>query len=151
MSKTKSTVHIPPYSRDLFPHRTFPPWMAIARIFELLAPVLQRESTTSIIERLEAALIDASERIVIVAGGDMPARRWFRRIGVSIAYCERAWQAVDECTCREGLTRFEAAAIRDGLDEAIALLVDAAENADIPAEIRAELPELRPQPPRVLH
>jgi hypothetical protein len=150
MRKRKSTIVIPPHNGELFPHRAFPPWIALTRVFDNLADALKR-SPEKQLDHLEVPLIDASRRIAVIAGGDMPVQQWHRRIGVAIAYCERARNGIPEYVDAGVLTPSEGEAIGEAIDETIMRLVDVAARADIPDEVRATLPELRRPTPRLLH
>jgi hypothetical protein len=149
MRKPKARVTVPPFSNDLFPHREFPAWLALARVFDVIGASLRRQAVRSNLKRLHVPLAAAAERIMIVASGGLAPPRWHRRICAARRQLERAKQSLDDCVGTDALTPTEADLIRDGIDDAIVLLGDAVDTAQIPSEVRAQLPELPPL--RVLH
>ena len=140
---------VPSFSSDLFPHREFPAWKSIAGVFDIIGDSRQRQPVRSNLEDLQIPLIEASERIVVIASGGLQPHRWQRRIVSALHFLERASFAVVRYVDREALTIEEGDRILDGISETRVHLIRTLELAPIPEEIRAKLPE--PPPLRVLH
>lgn len=146
----KPKLRVPPFNDQPFPHETFPPWNAIERIFDVLGRALRRDSATSNLRLLQSPLLEASERIVAIAGGELPVHRWWRRVRVTIDYLDRARVELERYVGEHALSESDANAIAAGIERTIRFLLDAVAAVPLPDEVRAELPELRP-PARALH
>ena len=144
-------IIIPPCAPGLFPHRDYPPWIALTRVFDLIGELVQRQRVPSELERLQVPLIDASERIIEAASGDLPVRRWHRRIVSSIRLCRSAEASLAEYASMGAMTPAEAQAISAALDEVVQRLSDAWTRAELPEEIRSAMPELPLHDTRPLH
>ncbi|MCU1281910.1 MAG: hypothetical protein JWM53_5456 [bacterium] len=92
--------------------------------------------------------MQASKQIVAVAGGDLPAVQWHRRVRVAIERLERMKRATGVYLTSEMLTSAEAREIERTIDDTIAALVDEVARMPLPDEIRLALPEL-PMPERL--
>src|SRR5436309_1775309 len=95
---------VPSFTKELFPHRDYPAWKSIAGVFDVIGDSLQRQPVRSNLEELQVPLIEASERIVVIASGGLPPHRWQRRIGSTLHFLERASFAVVRYVDREALT-----------------------------------------------
>ena len=145
----RARFKVPSFTNDLFPHREFPAWKSIAGVFDIIGESLQRQPVRSNLEDLQVPLIEASERIVVIASGGLPPHRWQRRISSALQFLERASYAAVRYVGSEALTLAEADRILDGISETRVHLIRALEKAPIPEEIRAQMPD--PPPLRVLH
>lgn len=134
---------VPPYSDDVFPYRAFPPWKALMRVFDLVAAAMRRRAMPTCFKHLEVALLQASQRIVAVALGDLPLARWYRRARAALLKLERAKLAVVDCVAAKTLDLTEAQDLVDGIDATIALLVDEVARVPMPDELRVYLPDLQ--------
>ncbi len=146
----KPKLRVPAFNDQLFPHETFPPWNAIERIFEVLGRALRRESATSNLRLLQSPLLEASERIVAIAGGELPVHRWWRRVRVTIDYLDRARVELEHYVAQQALDESDANAIAAGIERTIRFLLEAVAAVPLPDEVRDELPPLRPTV-RVVH
>jgi hypothetical protein len=133
---------VPPYSEELYPYRSFPPWKSAMRVCSLLASVTARRTRQTHFKFLEVALVQASQRIVAVALGDLPPGRWYRRARVAVDRLERAKLAVVDYVAAGELDLSEAQAFVDAIDVTITELVDEVARVPLPEEIRARLPDL---------
>lgn len=133
---------IPPCSRGLFPHRDFPPWIALARVFDLIGEATRRPRVPSELERLQEPLVDASERIVEAASGELPVHRWHRRLAVSAKLCMQAQDSLASYATLGVLTSEQAIAISDAIDGVVRALIAVWEGIRLPDEVRAALPPL---------
>jgi len=133
---------VPPYTDDLYPYRAFPPWKSLMRVCRLLASVTARRSEPTYFKFLEIALVQAGQRIVAVALGDLPPERWYRRARSALDRLERAKLAVVDYVAAGQLDLQEAQAFVDAIDVTIAQLVDEVGRKPLPEEIRARLPDL---------
>jgi len=140
---------VPSFTNELFPHREFPAWKSVAGVFDIIGDSLQRQPVRSNLEELQIPLIEASERIVVIASGGLQPHRWQRRICSALHFLERASFAVVRYVDREALTIEEGDRMLDGISETRVHLIRALEKAPIPADIRAKLPA--PPPWRVFH
>ena len=133
---------VPPYNDQLYPYRWFPPWISVMRCCSLLASVTARRSKQTHFKFLEVALVQASQRIVAVALGDLPPGRWYRRARAAVDRLERAKLAVVDYVAAGALDFDEAQSFVDAIDVTIAQLVDEVARVRLPDEIRARLPDL---------
>lgn len=133
---------VPPYSEQLYPYRSFPPWKSVMRVCGLLASVTARRTKQTHFKYLEVALLQASQRIVAVALGDLPPNRWYRRARAAVDRLERAKLAVVDYVAAGQLDLSEAQAFVDAIDVTIAQLVDEVARVRLPDEIRAQFPDL---------
>lgn len=135
MRRPRSPI-IPPYGPQLFPHETFPPSLAVLRLFELVAETQRRHGMPSSLKYLEVALLQASHRFEILARGDLPLERWERRARVAIAKLERGKMAIVDYVVDGTLDLGEAQALVDGIDDAIARARDEIERVYLRPELR---------------
>lgn len=149
--QSTAQVTIPPCAPGLFPHRHYPPWIALARVFDLVGELLQRQRVPSELERLQVPLIDASERIVEAAAGELPVQRWHRRITMSIRLCQRAEESLAEYASMGAMTPAEAQAISAAIAEVVQRLTDVWTRAELPDEVRSALPPLPLRETQALH
>jgi hypothetical protein len=133
---------VPRYTDDLYPYRAFPPWTSLRRVCRLLASVTARRSEPTYFKFLEVALVQAGQRIVAVALGDLPPDRWYRRARSALDRLERAKLAIVDYVAAGQLDLQEAQAFVDAIDVTISQLVDEVRRKPLPEEIRARLPDL---------
>ncbi len=133
---------VPPYSDQLYPYRAFPPWQAASHALGLLASLTARRANPTHFKFLEIALLQASQRIVAVALGDLPPDRWYRRARSAVDRLERAKLAIVDYVTAGALELDEAQELVDAIDTTIAQLADAVARVPLPDAIRARLPEL---------
>ena len=131
-----------PYSDQLYPYRSFPPWKSVMRVCSLVASMTARRTRQTHFKYLEVALVQASQRIVAVALGDLPPHRWYRRARAAVDRLERAKLAVVDYVAAGALDLSEAQLLVDEIDATITQLVDEVARVPLPDEIRARLPEL---------
>lgn len=141
---------VPPYNDRLLPHESFPPWLSLVRVAQLMRAALRRRAMAVSFKRLELALAQASHRIMVVARGELPAARWHRRVRAAIEKLERAKLAIVDYVAAETLQLSEAQTLVDGIDDTIMRLVEQVALVPFPDDIRSSLPELIP-PPRFVH
>jgi hypothetical protein len=142
---------IPPCAPGIFPHRDFPPWIALTHVFDQIGDLVRRQRVPSELERLQVPLIDASERIVEAASGDLPVQRWHRRLATSIRLCQRAEESLAEYASMGAMTPAEAKALSAAIDEVVRRLTEAWTRAELPDEVRSAMPALPLRDARPLH
>lgn len=143
MSADKVAFRVPPAHEQLFPHREFPPFIALEAVNRLLEDVVHRARDNPLdLDRLQAILIDVAERLVEAAQGNLSLSRWYRRLAVSMRLCHEAKQVIVAYARVEILSAAEAQALSDGVRAIIDRLNDAIARADLPDEVREAMPPL---------
>ncbi len=110
-------------------------------VVDHLVAVMRRRAMPTHFKHLEMALLQASQRIAVVAHGDLPATRWYHRASAAVAKLERAKLAVVDSVVAGQLDLSEAQLLVDGIDDTIAQLADEVARAPLPDDIRARLPD----------
>lgn len=142
---------IPPCSPSLFPHREFAPWIALTRVFDLIADALKHPQVASDLGRLQVPLLDAAERIVEVASGGLSLPRWHRRIATSVKLCHDARESLPAYVAAGSLTEREGESIASGIDLVIDGLVDAYVYVELPDHIKVAMATLPVDHSRTRH
>jgi hypothetical protein len=143
MGADKAAFRVPPIRDQLFPHREFPPFIALESVNRRLQDVVHRARDNPLdLDRLQAILIDVAERLVEVAQGNLSLSRWYRRLAVSMRLCHEAKQVIVAYARVEILTAAEAQALSDGVRAIIDELNDTIARADLPDEVREVIPPL---------
>jgi len=140
---------IPPFSSALFPHEDFPAWKSIACVFDAIGEALRRPPVRTNLEKVQVPLIEAAERIVVIASGGLRPHRWHRRVCKAIEFLDRGFAEVMRAVDAGALTMVEGDCLLDGIAECRVHLLRAIDVAPIPDDIRQQLPESPPL--RVLH
>lgn len=148
---SRSPIVIPPCNTTLFPHERFPPWIALARVVDLLHAAAGPPTVDDGLDDLRVLLLEASDRIVDAAGGGLPVQRWHRRLAVAVKRCQEAKDSLPSHVRDGGLAVEAAAAIASALDDVVAALVDAWEAVRLPDEVRSSLPALVAADEPVIH
>lgn len=124
MRRSARRLIVLPYRPQLFPHESYPPWQALKRVFERLEATLRTRAMPTSFKYLEVALVQAAQRMFVVARGDLPPERWHRRALATIAKLERGKMAIVDYVVTETLDLDEAQALVDALDDTIDRLRD---------------------------
>jgi hypothetical protein len=141
MRSDKPTLLVPATHDQLFPHREFPPYIALEAVNRLLDEVVHRARDNPLdLDRLQAILIDVAERLVEAAQGNLSLPRWYRRLAVSMRLCHEAKQAIVAYARVDILTAAEARTLSDGVGAIIDRLNEAIARADLPDEVREGMP-----------
>jgi hypothetical protein len=154
MRKHKTRFTVPPAFDSLFPHRDFPPYVAVGRVHKLIGEVFKRQrDAPPNLDRLQSRLADVSERLIEAANGQLQLSRWYRRIAVSVRLCHETKVELIAYVRDGAIAEAEAHEIEDALDAVIARLHEALARPDLPDEVRASLASMMPMipPPDHLH
>ena len=141
MRSDKAAFLVPAVQDQLFPHREFPPYIALEAVNRHLDDVIHRARDNPLdLDRLQAILIDVAERLVEAAQGNLSLPRWYRRLAVSMRLCHEAKQAIVAYARIDILSTAEARTLSDGIGAIIDRLNDAITRADLPDEVREAMP-----------
>src|SRR3954469_8892684 len=124
MRRSARKLIVLPYRQQLFPQESYPPWQALKRVFERVDVVLRTRAMPTSFKYLEVALVQAAQRMFVVARGDLPPERWPRRALATIAKLERGKMAIVDYVVTETLDLDEAQTLVDGIDDTIDRLRD---------------------------
>jgi hypothetical protein len=117
----------------LFPHRVFPPYVALEHVLERIGQVLRRQrDSPPDLERLFAPLADIAERVTSAASGELTLPRWYRRIVVSVRRCHQAKVQLPRYVRAGAMTVEESNDIGAAIDRLIDRLHEAIARADLP-------------------
>jgi hypothetical protein len=150
MRSRAQTFIVPPFNDHLLPHESFPPWQSLLRVAGLVTAALRRRSMTINLKCLEVAVVQASHRIMAVAGGELSPERWHRRVRVAIDKLEYAKLAIVDYVVAKTLDLAEAEELINEIDTTIAQLVEQVGLVPFPDDVRTSLPDLH-VPPRFVH
>lgn len=141
MRSDKAAFLVPAVHDQLFPHRDFPPFIALEAVNRQLDDVMHRARDNPLdLDRLQAILIDVAERLVEAAQGNLSLPRWYRRLAVSMRLCHEAKQAIVAYARIGILSPAEARTLSDGIGAIIDRLNEAIARADLPDEVREAMP-----------
>ena len=141
MRSDKSKLTVPAIHDRLFPHREFPPFIALEAVNRQVDDVVHRARDSPLdLDRLQAILIDVAERLVEAAQGNLSLSRWYRRLAVSMRLCHEAKQVLIGYARVDILTTAEAQSLSDGIGRVIDRLNEAIARADLPDEVREAMP-----------
>jgi len=141
MRSDKASFIVPAIHDQLFPHREFPPFIALEAVNRQVDDIVHRERDSPLdLDRLQAILIDVAERLVEAAQGKLSLSRWYRRLAVSMRLCHEAKQVLIGYARVDILTAAEAQSLSDGIGRVIDRLNEAIARADLPDEVREAMP-----------
>jgi hypothetical protein len=145
MRPDQARVLLPATHDPLFPHREFPPYVALEAVNRQIDDLVHRARDSPLdLDRVQALLIDVAERLVEAAQGSLSLPRWYRRLAVSMRLCHEAKQALLGYARRGSLTVLEAQSLSDGIGGIVDRLNEAIARADLPDEVREAMPLLAP-------
>ena len=125
----------------LFPHREFPPHVALDRVRALIEQVLRRHPVPPPgFAALLTPLVDIGLRLESAAAGTLTLSRWYRRIAVSVRRCHQAKLQLAALVRAGAMTAAESQAIAVAVDTMIDRLHEAIGRAGLPDEAEAALP-----------
>jgi hypothetical protein len=145
MRSDKARLLVPATNDQLFPHRSFPPYVALDAVHRQIDELISRARDRPLdLDRVRAPMIEIAERLVEAAQGNLSLPRWYRRLAGSMRLCHEAKQALVGYARQGQLTTSEAQSLSDGIGHIIDRLNEAIVRADLPDEIREVMPPLAP-------
>jgi len=132
MRSRQPTSLVPAHDDQVFPHQSYPPWLALARVFRTLADVLARHAPTATLRPVEVRLFQAARQIMELARGGLSPAQWHRRVCVAVDRLEQARGVVGACLVAGHLPPDEARLLVHELDDTIARLGEAAARMPLP-------------------